>query len=231
MAQRPVFLPFGQPDKLVDEVTVEFLWHKGMAASQKRKNVAELHGAALKAGLGPLLEVSTKSDVWLGHRLSAFNLQVELQNGIEVPLESAFQSSKVFSGGGPYTDLLRVDGRTAKRDERLNSSGTLEGFLFEGISFPLVPRTAFYDWLYIRAASKHADLCAPLDSYAGFTDIEFNPSRSINCQARSCATFVSLARLHLLESVTSPAKFLNVLSTGSAEELEVSAEQQETLFS
>ena len=29
---------------------------------------------------------------------------------------------------------------------------------------------------------------------AGFTDIEFNPERSINCQARSCALLVTLLK-------------------------------------
>jgi hypothetical protein len=31
-----------------------------------------------------------------------------------------------------------------------------------------------------------------LAEFKGFTDIEFNPERSLNCQARSCATFIAL---------------------------------------
>ena len=47
---------------------------------------------------------------------------------------------------------------------------------------------------------------------AGFTDIEFNPKRSINCQARSCATLVTLdARGLLAECLDSPGRFIQLL--------------------
>lgn len=40
-------------------------------------------------------------------------------------------------------------------------------------------------------------------SYDAFTDIEFNPQKSLNCQAAAAARFVSLHRLGLLtESLT-----------------------------
>lgn len=35
-------------------------------------------------------------------------------------------------------------------------------------------------------------------AYDAFTDIEFNPKRSINCQAEAAAIFVSLSRQGLL---------------------------------
>ena len=35
--------------------------------------------------------------------------------------------------------------------------------------------------------------------YDAFTDIEFNPTRSINCQAQAAAIFVSLYRKGLLQ--------------------------------
>jgi hypothetical protein len=230
MAQRPIFLPSKEPGRLVEEVSVEFLWHKGMAPSQKQKNVAELHGAALKAGIAPLLEVSTKSREWIGYSLSAFNLLVDLGDGTRIPLESAFQGSKVFTGGGPFIDLFGVDGRRAKRDLRLTSSGTLQEFNFQGVRFPLLPRTAFYDWLYIRAVFQETDFHERLDSYAGFTDIEFNPAKSINCQARSCATFVSLAKLQLLEScIDSSTEFISLLAQDSA--FHQSQTEQDSLFS
>ena len=37
-------------------------------------------------------------------------------------------------------------------------------------------------------------------TYNAFTDIEFNPKRSLNCQARSAAIFVSLLKNNLLDS-------------------------------
>lgn len=50
--------------------------------------------------------------------------------------------------------------------------------------------------------------------YAGFTDIEFNPERSINCQARSCALLVTLLKNDWIdEAVSSPGAFINLLSS------------------
>jgi len=51
-----------------------------------------------------------------------------------------------------------------------------------------------------------------LYKYDAFTDIAFNPAKSINCQARSCALFVSLMKHGLLqEAVVSPQGFVNLL--------------------
>lgn len=48
-------------------------------------------------------------------------------------------------------------------------------------------------------------------SYDAFTDIEYNPKRSINCQARSVAKVVGLARAGLLaEALRSPMAFLEL---------------------
>ena len=52
-----------------------------------------------------------------------------------------------------------------------------------------------------------------LYKYAGFTDVEFNPHRSINCQARSAALFLSLMkRGQLDEALQSPCDFVRVLT-------------------
>jgi len=197
MAERPVFIPNCSGPRLVDEVMVDFKWHPGMSASQKMKNVDSLHEAAMRRGLGPLLEVSSKSAAQTGKKLSAFSLQVPYRDRT-IPLECAFQGSKVFEKGGPFTDLYDVDARTAKRDPRLRESGRLTGFSFEGERFPLVPATAFYDWLYFRALSPYLDFIERVgDSCVAFTDIEFNPQKSIACQARSLALVISLLRRKL----------------------------------
>jgi hypothetical protein len=130
-----------------------------------------------------------------------------------VQLESAFQGSKIFERGGPHSDLYWVDAITAKRDPRLRSSGGLVAFEFGGTRFPLEPKTVFYDWLYINAIFEHREwLRSRLPKYAGFTDIEFNPARSINCQARSCALFVALMSKDLLENaVESPSAFVKLV--------------------
>ncbi len=199
MAERPVFIPVSSGHRFVDEVPVAFRWHAGMNASQKRKNVAELHEAAHTRGLEHLLEISSKSDREIGRRLSAFHQKVRLSSGSLIQLECAFQGSKVFENGGPYTDLFHTEPRDAKRDPRLKESGKLVRFEFDGQKFPLNPKSVFYDWLYANAIFPEREWLRRLDQMDGFTDIEFNPEKSVNCQARSCAFFVALEKRNLLD--------------------------------
>lgn len=213
MAKRPVFLPASATAGLVKTINLGFTWHSGFAPSQKKKNIRALHDAAARLGYMPLLEISTKSEEPLGQRLSAFNLKIESDDYGIIPLECAYQGSKIFERGGPYSDLYFSDGRAAKKDLRLIESGKLVGFDFLGVRFPLTPKTAFYDWLYVTSfAPKREELFSRLEKYAGFTDIEFNPEKSINCQAHSCALFISLMKNSLLQSaVRSPDEFIKVL--------------------
>jgi hypothetical protein len=199
MAERPVFVPISNGTRFVDEVPVSFRWNPGMAPTQKKKNVEALHEAASSHGLTHLLEISSKSDREIGRRLSAFHQKVRLKDGTIISLESAFQGSKVFEHGGPYTDLFYVEPRDAKRDPRLKNSGKLVRFKFDGEQFPLYPKSVFYDWLYANAIFPEREWLRRLDKLDGFTDIEFNPQKSVNCQARSCAFFVALEKRHLLD--------------------------------
>lgn len=222
MAQRPVFIPLQSGPRLVDEIAISFTWHKGMAPSQKKKNVIELHNAAAKRGLSPLLEISSKSEDRIGQRLSAFSLKVDLEGRL-IPLESAYQGSKVFKYGGPFMDLYEMEAREAKRDFRLQTYGPLIGFRFGARDFSNSPKTAFYDWLYISALFSHREYLRRVPSYAGFTDIEFNPEKSINCQARSFATLIALDKQNLLEfSMKSFDVFCDIL--------EKSISQSEALY-
>ena len=191
MAERPVFVPVPSGSQLVQEVSVKFPWHPGLAASQKKKNVLELHQAAMERGLGPLFEISSKSELEVGRRLSAFHLKLEIE-GETTTVECAFQGSKVFEHGGPFPDLYFKTSKEAKRDPRVRESGRLVSFLFDGRRFPTSPVTVFYDWLYFKALYPHREWLAERNEWKGFTDIEFNPERSINCQARSFAAFISL---------------------------------------
>jgi hypothetical protein len=213
MAKRPVFIPIGKAEHLVDEVQVDFEWSPGFAPVQKKKNVAALHEAAEKKGLCPLLEVSTKSEELLGQRLSAFSLKIETEMG-EISIEAAYQGSKVFEHGGPYTDIYGKDGRGAKKDLRVKESGRLISFNYFGQEWLLVPKTAFYDWLYLTALRPHQEYLKKMFEYKGFTDIEFNPQKSINCQARTCALLVSLLRLNSLdEALRSQRDFIDMISS------------------
>jgi hypothetical protein len=229
MAERPIFVPAPDEPELVKEIYLRLKWHPGFAPVQKEKNVAALHEAAAAAGYAPVLEVSSKSVEKLGRHLSAFHLKVQSPIG-EIPLESAFQGSKVFERGGPFTDLYAVDARDAKRDPRLRESGRIVAFGFDGIRFPIEPRTAFYDWLYINAIYPHREWLQRLHRYAAFSDIEFNPERSVNCQARSCALFVSLLTKGLLDSaVESPQAFIDTLVAYAYRPRQVERAGQHTL--
>lgn len=212
MAVRPVFVP-GKRRNEADVYMTEFVWNSGLSASQKRKNITALHEAhARRFPERKLLEISSKSEVKLGIALSAFNLQKYVPSlGRSTSVECVFQGSKVFGAGGPYTDLYEASSRDAKRDPRLKGSGMLRKFYFEGKEFPLVPRTAFYNWIYINALMENPDLAAELVQYDGFTDIEFNPDKSLNCQAEAAALYVTLARKGLLEQCRDFEAFLNII--------------------
>jgi hypothetical protein len=109
-----------------------------------------------------------------------------------------------------------MEPRDAKKDPRLKESGKLIGFEFDGTDWPLEPKTAFYDWLYACSLHPHRDWIKKLSFHDGFSDIEFNPYRSINCQARSIALFLSLMkREELDDAIRTPASFLQRLQTSS----------------
>ena len=182
MAERPAF--FIHKGTVAAE-KYSFEWFPGFSASQKQKSIDSLHSAIIERNSAAKpLEISTKSKEPLGTKLSAFNLTL---NGYA--LENVFQSSKVFEGGGPYLDLLALPPREAKRDERLRNSGDLRAFRYQGEEFPLLPKTAFYDFIYIAAVknSLSADEILAISGYDYFTDIEFNPAKSLNTQARATA--------------------------------------------
>ncbi len=197
MAERPVFIcNLGRP--CYTEKIVSFTYYSGFSVVQKQRCIRSLHEAF--DSVCPehrVLEISSKSDSDLGVRLSAFNLKFESESSFYI--ENIFQSSKVFENGGPYTELLFVSPKDAKRDERLKTSGRLQRFEYAGRRWPLEPRTMFYDWLYMIALSRDEELSSAIMEYDAFTDIEFNPKKSLNCQARSAAIFVSLAKQGMLK--------------------------------
>ena len=218
MATRPIFMPSLSGPLLVLTKHVEFQWFPGMAMVQSRKSIASLHAEAKRLlDIDDVLEISSKSPTELGVSLSAFNLMIRTKNDREFSLECAYQASKVFERGGPFVDLLNAKSIDAKRDARLNQHGRLVKFRFFGVDWPLVPRTAFYDWLYINALHKQRDLAEQVLTYRGFSDIAFNPERSINCQAYAAALYVSLSARGLLteEVLKDQARYLSVVNTGA----------------
>ena len=135
MATRPAWTVV---NNRVIRMNYEFTFNPGFSKTQKQKNVKALHSAIRERAL----EVSTKSFDNLGVKLSAFNLKLQ-----GIPLECVFQASKKYGNGGPYTDLMSVAPRDAKRDERHHNSGRLISFVYNGREFPLEPKTVFYDYI------------------------------------------------------------------------------------
>ena len=162
----------------------EFAWNGGFAISQKRKNINALHQAIEDATGQTALEISSKGEVELGNQLSAFNMKTT-----GVFIENVFQASKRYENGGPYLDLLDVAPKDAKRDERHKTSGKLVAFVRNGEDWPLEPKTVFYDYIYVLAVIENFGCELDINEYNWFTDIEFNPGKSINCQARAVAIY------------------------------------------
>ena len=189
----------------VESIDIEFQWFPGFSQKQTRKTIASLHEAARKVEIHPVLEISRKSTSALGVSLSAFELSLRTQSTKTISVESAYQGSKVFEDGGPFHDLYEVSSREAKRDPRLRNSGEVTAFEFSGKRFPIEPQTAFYNWLYMTALSqREPPVLQELKRISAFSDIAFNPKRSINCQARAVAVYVALN-----SSVSNPLQTLD----------------------
>lgn len=202
MAKRPVFLPDYDGQRLVEERIITFEWAPGFSLTQKKRNINSLHSEAKRSGIKTILEISSKSDDEIGKRLSAFSLKLEI-DGTKYPLECVYQGSKVFENCGPFSELFELQPGEAKRFIRSKDFGRLKYFELEGIKYPLSPKNAFYDWLYIRCLKDHAQWISSNVSYDGFTDIEFNPARQVNCQARAFAEYLSLLKRSKLQDAAS----------------------------
>lgn len=204
MATRPIFISNINKQgefisDFVEEKKIEFKFFSGFAISQKQKSIISLHNSAKEQyGLSKILEVSTKSEIELGARLSAFNLRYYKNNNYLYSVENLFQACKVFERGGPYKDILEKTSSEAKKDIRLKESGKLIAFEYNGSFWDIEYGTAFYDWLYINALYQQPFKDEVLE-YEAFTDIEFNPEKSLNCQARSVALYVALVKSNLLQ--------------------------------
>lgn len=201
MATRPVFVPRVDRHR-VDECAVDFAWVPGMAKSQAQKCIRSLHAAAQQQlKVDSVLEISSRSEDPDGVSLSAFNLALDTVVG-PAPLECVYQGSKVFERGGPFTELLSRKPAEARADERLKTSGRLVGFKYGSEWWELEPKTCFYDWLYLSALKNNPVLAKRVISVDAFTDIAFNPEKSLSCQARSAALFAVLVRTDSLGKAT-----------------------------
>lgn len=175
------------------------------------------------------------------------------------PVENWFQSSKVFVKDGiergPYRDLLSI--RLAKRYvnphpdkktveqlkgdmlfdniQREIAGAQLSCFKLSGTEYPLLPRSAFYDYLYVSALCQpqNSSLAEGLMQFRVFTDIMFNPGtgkiKKFDTQARSCAIFVSLSKRGMPgKDIPSFEEFVATASYGGKQE--APAIKQQTLL-
>ena len=208
---RPVFMPRVNSDNLVKTDMVMIERHVGFASRQKKKTINDLHQVIRKKyGFKQVLELSSKSGNKLSFLLSPFSLQLTNEDGQQHSVENAFQSSMVFEDGGPYTDLLTVPPRQARKDERLITSGELVGYDYFGMEWSVEPLTTFYDWLYVNALKQNPQLHEEVMQYQAFTDLEFNPKKSIHSAAYALAMFVALNKRELLDNVADPMAFFDL---------------------
>jgi len=155
MAKRPVFVT-KEKIPFYETLDVEFIWNRGLAKSQKQKNVKAIHEEFFRQmPEKKVLEISSKSMQEGGTRLSAFSLKKFVPElGKSLPVECVYQAGKVFEHGGPYTDLLHVTPHDAKTDERLKNSGPMIYGVFDGKNFPL----AIVEGLCDRPYTHHPGL-------------------------------------------------------------------------
>lgn len=233
MTSRPAFFPLQGGVGVDDSQAFDFVWNPGFSFQQKQKNVRALHDS-IRAKVSDCrpLEVSSKSYDEIGVRLSAFNLSI-LHEGRRMTVESVFQASKVFERGGPFPALYTSEPREVRDFIKGEDRGMLMAFEASGVRWPLNPTRAFYDWVYIQFLVRNKELADALVGFDCFTDIEFNPKKSLNCQAYAVALYLSLKRAGVLdEAMQSQESFLRlhpadvvVVGNGRNEHVQVRPEQ------
>ena len=150
-----------------EERIIEFEYIKGMAFSQKQKNVLSFHKSIQKMYPDKrIIEISTKSPSRLGVDLSAFNLKLD-----GYPLECVFQASKIFVGNIQFKDLLFEEPNAAKKYIRENVALPIIGFEYKDDQFETIPRSMFYDYIYISAILQSELNTDEIADYDIFTDI------------------------------------------------------------
>ena len=196
-------------ENVFDEEIVEFTYVKGMAFSQKCKNVLSFHSSIqTQFPNAKILEVSTKSYNPVGVALSAFNLTLD-----GCPVECLYHASKVFEDETCFEFLKDDSPRDAKRYIRENGQKPLKCYKYQNEEISLDTGTLFYDYIYIRALIQHPEVSSALSDYDIFTDIEFNEKKGVNCQARACAIYSYMLRTDTVERyMGSMAEFEKIYS-------------------
>jgi type I restriction enzyme M protein len=193
MVTRPIYISTGKPENPFTKEDIKFVWVKGMSYKQKCKRRDSLHDAIAKTKLyhmDEVLEISTKSNIDLGIKLSALNLTVKFPSGKEETVENIYQSSKVFD----------------------NDHNIIE-FKYGNTTFEKDPYSMYYDYIYMLGLYFHKEYHEELSKYKIFTDIEFNPERQSNTQARAAAIWNTLYKNDMTDIIESRDKFKGYYKT------------------
>lgn len=170
-------------DNKIAKGSIRFKWEAGTSIAQKKRCCRNLHNVIdFHCELSPL-DISRGSTSSLGESLSAFNLTWKGK-----PVECWYQGSKVFSNAGAMHKLYNVNAATAKNAVKASGLGRLVGFNLDGAEFPMEPKTAFYDLLYLCALREKFGDSLELSAYDCFTDI-MATTDTLACQARTVCEY------------------------------------------
>ena len=187
MAIRPIYISTNIPDAPFMKTDVSFEWTYGMSYKQKCKRRDAMHQAILNMklySLDKVLEISTKSNKELGVNLSALNLTIPLKNGKVKTVEEIYQESKV-----------------------LDNDNHIKEFRFHNTLFEKDPYSMYYDYVYMLGLYMHSEYHEKLNKYDIFTDIEFNPKKQLNTQARAAAIWNTLYRNNMTKIIENQEEF------------------------
>ena len=187
MAIRPIYISTNIIENPFIEKDVSFEWVKGMSYTQKCKRRDSMYKAISNMNLyymDKVLEVSTKSNKELGVNLSALKLTIPLTSGREETVENIYQSSKV-----------------------LDENNKIKEFKFHNTIFEKDPYSMYYDYLYMLGLYCHKEYHEELSNYGIFTDIEFNPKKQLNTQARAVAIWNTLYRNNMTNILENQNEF------------------------
>ncbi len=211
-ARRLVFIP-RDVSPFYEEKEVEFKWEGGLpdakTFSKNSKNLIE--SAKQKLGLKEVFEVSRAGE-GVFRNFSAFELKIKVDIKTDLYLEVVYQYSKVWMSES-CNDLLQIESEMAKSREAKKTANqkkkekkVMEKYCIKignlEKEFPIEPKDAFYNWLYIFALmqDQNKELREKLinidkDRQVGFTDIHYKIAKNkYNCQARAVAQFIGIYR-------------------------------------
>lgn len=187
MATRPIYISTGNINNPFMEDNINFQWVPGYSYVNKcRRRDSLKREIAKKYDIEKWIEISSISDKDIGKKLSALNLMITLTNDNKYSVETIYQNSKIYK------------------------DNAIVGFKFRNTEFENNPYGMYYDYIYMVALYQNKEYHELIKNYYFFTDLFFNPNKSLNTQARAIAIFKTLYDndyLKLLEDVSEFKKY------------------------